>query len=184
MLHKLRHFLPLAVLITCLCGLIYLTVQQSYRMSANDPQIQMAEDTGLALSEGQKVADLLSAQKIDIATSVSPFIVVYDNKGLPIAATGTLNNQLPQLPAGIFAYVDHTVEDRVTWQPFPGIRHAIIVVKYVSNQGTGYVMAGRSLREIEKRETQLELYVSISWGVTLLATLIASLLVLPKGKNN
>lgn len=183
MFHKLRHFLPLFILITGICGVIALTVQQNYRLSANDPQIQMAEDTGIALSGGQKITDLLSTQKIDIATSIAPFLVIYDNKGLPIAASGTLNNQLPQLPAGIFNYVDQNGEDKVTWQPFPGVRDAIVVVKYVTDQGTGYVMAGRSLREIEKRETQLETQVAIGWGVTILATLITALFILPRQRK-
>lgn len=183
MLHKLRHFLPLFILVTCIYGVIAFVVQQNYRQSANDPQIQMAEDTGLALSNGQKVADLLPSQKIDIATSISPFLVVYDNKGIPVAASGTLNNQLPQLPAGIFGYVDEHSDDRVTWQPIPGIRDAIVVVKYVTNQGTGYVMAGRSLREIEKRESQLQMQVAIGWVVTILATLLTAIFILPKQRK-
>ena len=40
-------WLPLGVAVTLVCALIYATVQQNYRQSANDPQIQMAEDAAL-----------------------------------------------------------------------------------------------------------------------------------------
>jgi hypothetical protein len=42
------RWLPLAVAITILAGLVYATVQQSLRQGANDPQIQLAEDTAAA----------------------------------------------------------------------------------------------------------------------------------------
>ena len=37
-----KKWLPLAIATAGLCALVYLTVQQSLRMDANDPQIQMA----------------------------------------------------------------------------------------------------------------------------------------------
>ena len=40
----LVSWLPLAVASTGMCLLVYATVQQNYRQSLNDPQIQMAED--------------------------------------------------------------------------------------------------------------------------------------------
>ncbi len=44
-LNILKAWLPIAVVTIGLCGLAYLTVQQSLRQGANDPQIQMADDT-------------------------------------------------------------------------------------------------------------------------------------------
>ncbi len=183
MLHILRYFLPLAIVTTCMCGLIYLVVQQEYRLSANDPQIQLAEDAGIALSLGQHVADIVPSHKVDITSSLAPYIMVFDNKGQPIASSGTFNNQLPVLPQGVFNYVDQNGEDRLTWQPVPGIRQAIVIAKYVTNQGTGYVAAGRSLREVEKRETDLEMQVGIGWIATLIASFIATYLFLPRRKK-
>jgi hypothetical protein len=48
----LKQWLPLAIAITLLCGLVYVAVQQEVRLSANDPQIGMAEDLAAALSHG------------------------------------------------------------------------------------------------------------------------------------
>ncbi len=45
-------------------------------------------------------------------------------------------------------------EDRITWQPEPGIRSAVVVVHY-TGATPGYVMAGRSLREVEWRIDRL-----------------------------
>ncbi len=45
MFQKIKYWLPLAIVITALSGFIYLVGQQNLRMSANDPQIQLSEDT-------------------------------------------------------------------------------------------------------------------------------------------
>jgi len=55
----LKPWLPRAVTIIAVFGGIYLTVQQSYRMGANDPQIQMTEDrpgTGKSPGSGNLAA--------------------------------------------------------------------------------------------------------------------------------
>ena len=39
-------WLAIAAATTVVCGLVYLSVQQVMRQSANDPQIQIAEDAG------------------------------------------------------------------------------------------------------------------------------------------
>jgi len=44
----LKQWLPLAIVIKLLCGLVYVAVQQEVRLSANDPQIGMAEDLAAA----------------------------------------------------------------------------------------------------------------------------------------
>ena len=65
-------------------------------------------------------------------------------------------------------------QDRITWQPRTGVRQAIVAV-YFHGRKTGYVVAGRSLREVEKRVDDLGLIVAAAWLVTLLATLAATL---------
>src|SRR6185295_4920318 len=68
-------WVPFAGVITILCGMVYLTVQQSLRQSANDPQIQMAEDAAGALARGAAEETVLPATQVDIATSLSPFAI-------------------------------------------------------------------------------------------------------------
>lgn len=49
----IKTWLPMAVVITVLAGLVYLNIQQAYRLGADDPQIQMAEDGASALAAAE-----------------------------------------------------------------------------------------------------------------------------------
>jgi hypothetical protein len=168
----LRHWIPLAVAITALCGLVYLVVQQELRQTANDPQIQIAEDAALAMENGAPVNSRLPADKVAIEKSLSPFVIVFDDRGEVIASSATLHGGTPQLPPGILDYVRTHGEDRVTWQPEPGVRIAAVVVRFTGAQ-PGFVLAGRSLREVEIREDNAQLEAGIVWGFTLAASLVA-----------
>ncbi len=167
----LRFWIPLAVVITLLVGLIYVTAQQVLRMTVNDPQVQIAEDTAIALSNGQSIDSVVPASKIDIAKSVALYIAVFDDSGKAIASSGTLRNQLPALPVGVFDYVRRNGEDRITWQPEPGVRDAIVVTRY-SGTSSGFVMAGRSMRDSEARTSQLTLLLGAGWVATCFAALV------------
>ncbi len=160
--NTLKIGLPLAIAITTLTGLIYLSAQQVYRMSANDPQIQMAEDAASALAAGQAAESLVPAGKVDIAQSLAPYLVIFDTGGKPIAASGLLHGQAPTLPAGVLDYTRQHGEDRISWQPEPGVRSAAVVVSAGGGQA-GYVLAGRSLREVEKRIDQLAPLFAAAW---------------------
>ena len=168
----LKTLIPLAVIITLLSGLLYATVQQVLRMNANDPQIQMAEDAATALANGKPISSIVPNAQIDIATSLAPYIIVFDNSGKAIASSGLLHNQLPSVPSGVFDYVRQNGEDRITWQPEPGVRSATVVTRYGGAQ-PGFVMAGRSLRESENRTDQLGVIIGFGWLGTLLAALVA-----------
>lgn len=182
----LRHWLPLAVVATLLCGLVYLAVQQSLRMEANDPQIQMAEDAAVALTAGGTSESVLPVAQVDISTSLAPFLVVYSNTGEPLASSGLLHGTVPLLPQGVFDYTHQKGEDRVSWQPESGVRVAAVVVAYNGSQ-PGFVLAGRSLREVEIRESQTEHITGIAWLFTLAGSLIVvglSELFFAKKKNS
>ena len=168
----MRIFFPLAVVITLFSGMLYVAAQQVLRQSANDPQIQMAEDAATTLASGKAVESVVPASLVDIAASLAPYLVVYDDAGKPVAASGLLHNQMPALPPGVFDYARQKGEDRITWQPEPGVRGAAVVTR-VDGSRPGFVLAGRSLREVESRETNIEMLVGLGWLVTLLAAFIA-----------
>jgi len=167
----LRHWLPLAAVTTLLCGLVYLAVQQSLRQGANDPQIQMAEDAAAALVAGSTPESVLPVAQVEISTSLAPFMVLYSNTGEPLASSGLLHGIVPLLPSGVFDHTRQNAEDRVSWQPESGVRIAAVVVAYGGAQ-SGFVLAGRSLREVEKRESQVEQISGIAWLVTLAVSLV------------
>jgi hypothetical protein len=137
-------WLPLAVIITLFCGLVYLVVQQDLRMGANDPQISLAEETAHDISIASSVAAQrsvlgmlqgpltldLNGQRTDIAESLEPYVIVYDASGNPVASTAELDGKIPSPPSGVFAYTLANGEDRLTWQPRDGIRQAIVVSSF------------------------------------------------------
>jgi hypothetical protein len=175
MMRILKSWLVLAVAITGLSGSIYLAVQQVQRLAANDPQIQLAEDGAAALSAGQSVAAVVPEGTVDMANSLAPFVMVFNQNGTPLAGDVQLQGRLPDLPAGVFEAVRQHGEDRITWQPQPGVRNAAVMVAFSGKQ-PGYMLAGRSLREVEKRADQLLLLVGAAWLVAIAATFILTLL--------
>jgi hypothetical protein len=164
-----KRWLPLAFLTTALCMLVYAAVQQDYRQSANDPQIQLAEDAATAVGGGAAAAtqSLSFEGNVDIGISLSPYLVFYSDAGVPTGGNGLLNGKFPTLPQSLFDYVRATGETSVTWQPQPGLRQAIVVTR-IGGSAPGFVMAGRSLREVEIRENGLGLVTFVTWTVTLI----------------
>jgi len=76
------------------------------------------------------------------------------------------------LPAGVLEYTRRRGQDRITWEPERGVRIAAVVVRH-EGANAGFVLAGRSLREVEKRETKTELIAGAAWVATLAASLVA-----------
>jgi hypothetical protein len=163
--------LPLMVAVTFIFGLIYIVGQQSYRHSANDPQIQLAEDAALALSKGQAPESLIGNNKINIAHSLSPYVIICDQSGQPVASSALLDDQTPKIPPGIFEYTKRHKQDRITWEPKPGVRQAAVIVHY-EGQASGFVFAGKSLRETEMRIGQLSAICIICWGIALFTIMV------------
>jgi len=170
LLRTFVHWLPMAIIITLLSGLCYGTIRQNIRQSADDPQIEMAEDTATALTTGISPQSIIPAGKIDIAESLALYIIIYNESGYPLIASGELDNQIPVIPSGVLKYASLHGQDRLTWQPKPGVRSAIVVIPFKGNP-SGFVLAGRSLREIEKREDHIFNMVFWTWLVTNLSTL-------------
>jgi hypothetical protein len=168
----IKVWLPLAIATAGLCGLAYLVVQQSLRMDANDPQIQMAEDAAVALNGGASVDSIVPAATVELATSLAHFIIVFDDSGTVLASSATLHGSVPVYPSGVLDYTRQHGEDRVTWQPENGVRMATVVVGY----DKGFVLAGRSLREVEKREDQVLQLSGLAMLTIWVATLIAIIL--------
>jgi len=168
-----RYWLPIAILATGLAWLPYVVGQQVLRQSANDPQIQMAQDIAAKLENGQQIQQVMPSEKVDIAKSLAPYIIIFDTNGKPVASSALLNGQTPTIPAGVFDDVRQTGEDRITWQPQPDVRSAIVVTQF-RGPTPGFVLVGRSLREVEQRESGIMLLSLLAWPTLLLTTLLAT----------
>jgi len=170
----IKKWLPLAIASAGLCALVYVSVQQSLRMSANDPQIQMAEDAASALNRDAKVEAVIPATQVELSESLAPFLMVFDQSGKVVASSAILHGAVPSYPSGVLDYVRQNGQERVTWQPEAGVRMATVAVPTKN----GFVMAGRSLLEIEKRESQAEELA----GLALLGIWAATLVVIALGE--
>ena len=163
-----KGWLPVAVVISAFCLLVYASVQQVLRNGLNDPQIQMADDTAYALDHGKTVEALIPVNQVEMSRSLSPFIVVFDNNGKAVASSGLLNGELPQVPQGVFESTKQNGSNRVTWQPASSVRIAAVVAPYKG----GFVLAGRNMREVEQSESQTEMFAGVTWALTLIATFL------------
>ncbi len=92
-------------------------------MGANDPQIQMAEDAASALNAGASVESVLPPAKVEIAGSLAPFLMVFDNSGKVLGSSATLHGAMPDYPMGVLDSPRQMGQDRVTWQPEAGCPH-------------------------------------------------------------
>jgi hypothetical protein len=164
-------FLPVAALATALCGLVYLVGQQALRSAADDPQIQLVEDAAARLDAGAAPSEVVGSTIVDIATSLAPFVVVYDRAGAVLASDGRLDQTPPRVPIGVLEAARATGRDKVTWQPREGVRIATVTVPWRD----GAVLAGRSLRIVEERVDRLGLLVATAWLVSLVGLAVAAL---------
>jgi hypothetical protein len=154
------------------------------RQGANDPQIQLADDLVARLEQGVAPTQAVPAGSVDMARSLSPFVIAYDDQGRPLASQAQLDGAIPVPPSGVFDFVRQHGEERVSWQPrlgavstrdakstfdgriAPQPGHGIriaAVVQRVGGAHPGFVLAGRSLREVEEREALTFHMAALAW---------------------
>jgi hypothetical protein len=175
-MHQYRHiltsWLPLAVAITLLSGLAYGIGQQVYRQSLDDPQQQIAEDTARIVVAGLDPAVLApKGSAIEISESLGTWMAFYDTRLEPKAATGLLHGVIPNIPAGVFDTAKTRGTYAVSWQPEPGVRQALVIVKAGDR---GYAVSGRNMRAVEDRIGDLGTLVLVYWALSMLASFAAT----------
>ena len=62
-----RIWIPIAIAVTGLCAVSFGTVQQIYRQSLNDPQVQIAEDVALQIENGGKPTAIIASSSVMFA---------------------------------------------------------------------------------------------------------------------
>lgn len=162
-------WLPLAFAISVLCGLGYTLVQQDLRQTAYDEPQRLAQDVTAKLVTNTPATALNMSQTVNISDSLSPYVIIYNASGQPIAGTGLLDTILPTPPTGVFAYAVTNGENRITWQPRPDVRSAIVVIA-MSGNNSGYVLAGQSLLMTETHTEQLLMLTAFGWIVALIGS--------------
>jgi hypothetical protein len=159
-----KYILPLASLAvtTVIFLTIYTVSQQVLRMDANDPQIQLAEDTAAQLNSGAD-PHKTTTSSVDLNASLAPFVNVYDTQGQSVAGAGYLNSYLATPPFGMLKSSDNQPYNAVTWQPSSNIRIAAVAVR----ASRYYVVSGRSLKEVEKQENQILALSGFGWLISI-----------------
>jgi hypothetical protein len=157
---------------------LYAIPQHVLRQSLDDPQLQLAGDLAARLEQGIAPADAVPAGSIDIARSLSPFVIVYDDQGRPLASQAQLNGKTPAPPSGVFENVRRHGEERLSWQPILGTEHGVrmaTIIQRVNGAHPGFVLAGRNMREVETRIGHVEQMAGLTWlgmlGVILCGTI-------------
>lgn len=163
----LALFLPYAVAVTLMSGMTYALVQHVLRADANDPQIQVAQDTAHALDGGAPPAKVVPADKVDIAGSQALVVAIYDNNHNQLGGDAVLNGATAAPPAGALDAAKSST-NIVTWQPADGVRMALVVVPWKG----GVVMAARSLSLVESRIGDIGRLTLIGWLFSLVVGLI------------
>lgn len=161
----LSHFLSLGVTIVGIAVLIYIPLQYTYRESLNDPQVAMTRDAQSMLLAGVAPHDVVNAENLyDVRTSLSPFTVIYDKDGKPLASSALYGDGVPVPPVSVLLYAKEHGEHRLTWQPEVDTRIALVIRYVETSKGEiYYVLAGRNMEEGERR-------ISVIGGVIVSAT--------------
>jgi hypothetical protein len=170
----LKAWLPLAVLTTFLIGTCYVVSQQVLRQSANDPQIQLAQDWAGQIVSGTDPNRLSLGAFIDPALSLATFGIVYDQDGNIIASSVSAPSTMKQ-PNGVFDTVDTAAKNEAhyTWQPASGERYAAVMKRAVFQDKSYYVLAGRNLKVVEERTSKMLQFSFAGWAGTLVAIVAA-----------
>lgn len=164
---SLVGWIPVGIAITGLSGIVYLAAQQTIRLSADDPQVQISEEIIDAIAGGMKPSSILPPTPgSDMAKDLAPFVVIYSDSGEAVGSSTQLDGKIPGLPSGLSGLVAKKGESRFTWEPKKGLRSAVVARKYDG----GLVLVGRSLREPERRLNLLSLYIAAGWALTMISS--------------
>lgn len=168
-------WLPLAIVTLVLCALAYVGLQQNYRLSANDPQIQIAQDIAAAINRGDAQASAIVPPEpsSDMSSSLATFVVIYSATGTPVGASAGIDGKAPTISQEVLATALKNGENRVTWEPKTGVRIAAVITSYTSPTESGFILVGRSLKEVEIRERLLMVMSAVATAVALVFSFLA-----------
>lgn len=169
-----KNWAPFVIVLTVALGAVYIVAQQVLRQSANDPQIQLAEDWAEQISNGTAPTGLSLGAFIDPNHSLAPFGIVYNSNGSTASSSAAAPSSMAQ-PDGVLAAADKALNNelRFTWQPSSGTRFAAILKRANFGDNVYYVLSARNMREVEKREDILMVLVIGIWFIGIIVTLVS-----------
>jgi hypothetical protein len=165
---------PLLFVGTFVLLIVYVNDQQNIRLGANEPQEWMAHDTAEKIASGVSPTRAVIGAPVVVMSEHAPYLIAYDKAGSTTAATGIFEGKVSTLPIGVLQHTRDHGTHRLTWEPEPGIRHAIVIVP-IQGGDLGYVLSGRSLSYAEQQEELLRERTIYGWLLTLVVSVLVSL---------
>lgn len=166
----------LAAMVTVVTGLVYAGVQQNYRQGANDPQIEITEEISQAISKGAPADQIIPPSSgTDVKVSLAAFAMVFDKDGKVIGSSAKLGGKDPVPPKSVFENAKKQGRSILTWEPEKGTRIATVILPVKGSSDEYFILAGKNIREVEKREHQLLLMAAMSWVLLLLLSALLSI---------
>lgn len=167
-----------ALFVTALAVVLSVSHQQGWRMGADRKPAALVATVQSRLDHGDAPESILAGPREEIATanwlrSTHPFAVVYDASGSPLAGDATYHGSLPQPPHGIFIYLREHGSHKVTWQPAPGVRIALVGKHLPDGR---FILAGQSLLRSEDRTSRFDGHLLRVWVGMIAAILVVTVL--------
>lgn len=165
---KLRKILGVYALITLFTLMVYGTAQHLLRTGANMLPATSARYMTQQLARGLPTTAFFPALNQDMPSGGAQFFLIADKEGKPLIATYTIGGKPPSIPKGAYDYAAKHGENRLTWQPKPDIREAIIIRPYKTKDNSGgFVVSGTSLLEPETSLALLTKKLLLGWLLTI-----------------
>jgi hypothetical protein len=161
----------MAWLVLVMISFGYVTLQQTIRADADQPQTALVREAIAQLENGIDPEQIISGPNRDLGQTLNSFVVIYGDSYQPVAGDVLFGGKLPNFPSGALGYALVHGENRVTWQPNDNLRIAAVVRSYQYGGRTGYVVAGRNLQEADNQIKRLGLF-ALAGGI---AALVGSL---------
>ncbi len=161
-IYAFRRYFCAAVLLAVIFGTMYVLVQQSARMQANDTPTLIATQAAKQLDAGLGL-DSINMGATDLANNPIPFVIVYDKNGKAVAGSGYLDKELAVVPKGVLTHAKSGSNNAVTWSPKDSVRIASVTVAAKDY----YVLGGQSLKLTEEHAHRLLLLTIAGYAATL-----------------
>lgn len=178
----LRHWLPLAVAVTLLCGTAFGVAQQTLRFGADELPSRIAEDSAYMLERGVGAASIVGVRQMDLDRTLSPFVIILNGTGGIVASSATFSGSALAPTPEILLQAQENGEHRVTWEPKEDLRFAL-VIRHLSITYPNYVVIGQSLKPTEAHVAQVKTMVFGAWLGTMLVTLLTVWLFIPRRRR-
>jgi hypothetical protein len=170
-------FVTLVALVSVLFVTIYCSAHTVFRQQANDPQIEVTEQVAGIVRQGIPLNAIISnAEQIDLASSKALFVMIFDKERTLVGSSAQLNGAAPSVPSEVFDQANEKGEYRFDFEPTENLKFAGVMKKI---DDSAYVLAGRSLSEMEVRVATLKQPLWIGWVIAVLISLLLTALLRP-----